>query len=122
MGKMVRQKFGRFHLCVENGENLNGEVKIYSNDGFLNSVKKYKDGLLDGESSTFHQNGIQSRSVYYRTGHKHGKEIWWSDNGFKSYDLPIMLMANYMGNHTIGIRKVFWFPKVEFDSGNEIRP
>ena len=110
-----------FTFCVENGENLNGEVKIYSNDGFLNRVKKYKDGLLDGKSSSFHQNGIQSQSVYYRTGLKHGKEIWWSDNGFKSY------VANYVDGKLHGKsynwdNEGFLVSEVEFDSGNEIRP
>ena len=110
-----------FTFCLENGENLNGEVKIYSNDGFLNSIKKYKDGLLDGESSTFHQNGIQSRSVYYRAGLKHGQEIWWSDNGFKSY------VANHVDGKLHGKsynwdREGFLVSEVEFDSGNEIRP
>lgn len=108
-------------FSLHNGENLNGEIKIFTSDGFLQSVRKYTDGLLDGEFCNYFTNGIQSQSINYRKGLKEGKEIWWSENGFKSYS------ANYTNGKLDG--KVFsWdengylVSETEFIQGNEVRP
>ena len=107
-------------FSLHNGENLNGEIKIFTSDGFLQSVRKYTDGLLDGEFCNYFTNGIQSQSINYRKGLKEGKEIWWSENGFKSYS------ANYTNGKLDG--KVFsWdengylVSEAEFIQGNEVR-
>lgn len=108
-------------FSLHNGESLNGEVKIFTNDGYLNTIKNYKNGLLDGVIATFHPNGVQSQSINYRKGLKHGMETWWSDNGFKSYS------ANHINGKLDG-KAYSWddrgylVSEIEFDQGKTLRP
>ena len=108
-------------FSLHDGENLNGEVKIFTPDGYLNTIKNYKNGLLDGMIATFHPNGVQSQSINYREGIKHGMETWWSDNGFKSYS------ANHINGKLHG-KAYSWddrgylVSEIEFDQGKTLRP
>ena len=100
---------------------LTGEVKIFSQDGDLQTIRRYKDGLLDGEMATYHQNGKQAQSVQYKAGKRHGKEIWWQDNGYKSYS------ANHVAGKLHGKTfnwddKGYLVSQSEFDMGNPVRP
>ena len=87
----------------------------------MNTIKNYKDGLLDGVIATFLPNGVQSQSINYRKGLKHGMETWWSDNGFKSYS------ANHINGKLHG-KAYSWddrgylVSEIEFDQGKTLRP
>lgn len=108
-------------ICLENGENLQGDVRIYSSDGFLKDIKRFNNGLLDGESATFHSNGVQATSIQYRNGVKDGKETWWSDKGLKTY------AANYLDGKLHGAtyswdERGYLISEAKFDNGNPVRP
>ena len=108
-------------ICLENGENLQGDVRIYSSDGFLKDIKRFNNGLLDGESASFHSNGVQATSIKYRNGVKDGKETWWSDKGFKTYS------ANYLGGKLHGSicswnERGFLISEAKYVNGNPVRP
>jgi antitoxin component YwqK of YwqJK toxin-antitoxin module len=96
-------------------------VKIYANEGHLDTVRRYKDGFLEGEFASYHANGTQSQSIQYKAGKKHGKETWWQDNGYKSYS------ATYLDGQLHG-KTYNWddqgylISSSEFDMGNPMRP
>lgn len=108
-------------ICLENGENLQGDVRIYSSDGFLKDIKRFNNGLLDGESASFHSNGVQATSIKYRNGVKDGKETWWSDKGLKTYS------ANYLDGKLHGSicswnERGFLISEAKYIDGNPVRP
>ena len=108
-------------FSLSSGVYLTGEVKIFSEDGDLQTIRRYKDGLLDGEMATYHPNGKQAQSVQYKAGKRHGKEIWWQDNGYKSYS------ANHVAGKLHGKTfnwddKGYLVSQSEFDMGNPVRP
>jgi antitoxin component YwqK of YwqJK toxin-antitoxin module len=108
-------------FSLSSGIHLTGKVKIYSDEGHLDLIKNYKDGLLDGEFATYHSNGVQAKSAQYKDGKKMGKEVWWSDNGFKSYS------TNYLNDRVHGKtftwdEKGYLISQFEFDNGKPIRP
>ena len=108
-------------FSLSSGVYLTGEVKIFSEDGDLQTIRRYKEGLLDGEMATYHPNGTQAQSVIYKEGKKHGQEIWWQDNGYKSYS------ANHVGGKLHGKTfnwddKGYLISQSEFDMGNPMRP
>lgn len=108
-------------ICLENGENLQGDVRIYSSDGFLKDIKRFNNGLLDGESASFHSNGVQATSIKYRNGVKDGKETWWSDKGLKTYS------ANYLEGKLHGSifswnERGFLISEDKYVDGNPVRP
>ena len=108
-------------FCLSTGVYLDGVVKIYANEGHLDTVRRYKDGFLEGEFASYHANGTQSQSIQYKAGKKHGKEIWWQDNGYKSYS------ANFLDDQLHG-KTYNWddqgylISSSEFDMGKPMRP
>jgi antitoxin component YwqK of YwqJK toxin-antitoxin module len=76
---------------------------------------------LDGESATFHSNGVQATSIQYRNGVKDGKETWWSDKGLKTY------AANHLDGKLHGAtyswnERGYLISEAKFDNGNPVRP
>ena len=108
-------------FCLNTGVYLDGDVKIYADEGHLDTVRRYKDGFLEGEFASYHANGTQSKSIQYKTGKKHGKEIWWQENGYKSYS------ATYLEDQLHG-KTYNWddqgylISSFEFDMGKPMRP
>jgi antitoxin component YwqK of YwqJK toxin-antitoxin module len=70
----------------ETGSHLNGQVRIYSEQGELKSVQTYDDGYLEGVRKEYYENGVQSLLCEFKAGLKEGKETWWSESGLKSYE------------------------------------
>lgn len=108
-------------FSLSSGVYLTGDVKIFSENGELQTIRRYKDGLLNGEMATFHPNGKQAQSSQYKGGIKHGPEIWWQENGYKSYS------ANHFEGKLHGKTfnwddKGYLISENEFDMGNPVRP
>lgn len=106
---------------VSTGVYITGDVKIFSEDGNLETIRRYKDGLLEGELANYHPNGKQAKSVEYTAGQKNGKEIWWQNNGYKSYS------ANHVEGKLHGKtfswdERGYLVSQSEFDMGNPLRP
>ena len=108
-------------FSLNSGVYLTGKIKIYSDEGYLDTVKHFKDGLLHGELASYHPNGTQAKSLQYVDGKKVGKEKWWMENGFKSFS------ANYLDDRLHGKtfswdEQGFLTSESEFDNGQPMRP
>ena len=89
---------------------------IYSKD-----IKRFNNGLLDGESAAFHSNGVQATSIQYRNGVKNGKETWWSEKGFKTYSASY-LDGKLHGSTYSWDERGFLISEAKFNNGNPVRP
>ena len=83
------------------GEIVSGEIKLYGEDGKLESEAGYLEGVKHGASNNFHQNGVQSMKTLFARGVKTGTETWWSDNGLKTYE------ANFVNGNLNGLETVW---------------
>lgn len=83
------------------GELVSGQVKLYGNDGKLQSESNYKDGLVHGFSNSYHSNGVQATKTVFSNGAKAGTETWWGDNGLKSYE------ANFVNGKLNGLESLW---------------
>jgi antitoxin component YwqK of YwqJK toxin-antitoxin module len=83
------------------GELVSGQVKLYGNDGKLQSESNYKDGLVHGFSNSYHSNGVQATKTVFSNGAKAGTETWWGDNGLKSYEV------NFLNGKMNGIETIW---------------
>ena len=61
MNGKIGQKLIQMKLPFPVGVYLTGEVKIFSEDGDLQTIRRYKEGLLDVEMATYHPNGTHSQ-------------------------------------------------------------
>jgi antitoxin component YwqK of YwqJK toxin-antitoxin module len=83
------------------GELVSGQVKLYGDDGKLQSESHYQDGLVHGFSNSFHSNGVQATKTVFSNGDKTGTETWWGDNGLKSYE------ANFVNGKMNGLETIW---------------
>lgn len=83
------------------GETVSGQVKLFGNDGKLQSETNYKDGLVHGVSNSYHPNGVQSTKTVFSNGEKAGTETWWGENGLKSYE------ANFANGKMNGLETIW---------------
>ena len=67
-------------------EVVSGQVKLYGDDGKLQSESNYQEGLVHGFSNSYHSNGVQATKTVFSNGNKAGTETWWGDKGLKSYE------------------------------------
>ena len=70
----------------ETGSHLNGQVRIFSDQGTLKLLQSYENGFLEGEMKEYYENGVQSLLCEFKAGLKEGKETWWSESGLKTYE------------------------------------
>lgn len=75
-GKVMIESYNELGIKVAEGmiekENRVGEWKFYYANGTLREVGNYKDGELDGISTSYHENGKVSQEVYYEKGYAQG--------------------------------------------------
>ena len=83
------------------GEVVSGQVKLYGDDGKLQSEDNYQDGLVHGFSNSYHSNGVQATKTVFSNGDKTGTETWWGDNGLKSYE------ANFVNGKLNGLETIW---------------
>ena len=83
------------------GEVVSGQIKLYGENGKLESETSYLDGQMHGASNSYHANGVQSMKMLYSRGEKTGTETWWGDNGMKSYE------ANYSNGKRNGLETIW---------------
>jgi hypothetical protein len=62
----------------------NEEVKVeYYDNGNKKSETHYKDGELNGVSTSWHQNGTIQTEMHYKDGKKNGLFTFWYEDGTK---------------------------------------
>ncbi|MDA9962666.1 hypothetical protein N9D63_07250 [Opitutales bacterium] len=83
------------------GEVVSGQVKLYGDDGKLQSESNYLDGVVHGFSNSYHSNGVQATKTIFSNGDKAGTETWWGDNGLKSYE------ANFVNGEMNGLETLW---------------
>lgn len=83
------------------GEPVSGQVKLYGDDGKLQSKTNYRDGLVHGFSNSYHSNGVQATKTVFSNGDKVGTDTWWRDNGLKSYE------ANFVNGKMNGLETLW---------------
>ena len=83
------------------GEPVSGQVKLYGDDGKLQSKTNYRDGLVHGFSNSYHSNGVQATKAVFSNGDKVGTDTWWRDNGLKSYE------ANFVNGKMNGLETLW---------------
>ncbi len=60
---------------------LNGESSWWSEEGVLDSLKDYKNGLQNGPETYWFSNGQMKSTVKYSKGNKSGKMTIWNEEG-----------------------------------------
>ena len=60
---------------------LSGVVNVFYRDGSLTEVKRYKNGLLHGESLRYTEKGKLIAKVPYQNGKIHGKVFFYHNTG-----------------------------------------
>ena len=77
------RKDGKSTLIEENYENnvLNGDYKVFYEDGKLTKHSLYKDGKLHGNSKKYSPESILIEDVNYVNGQLHGFAAFYEDNG-----------------------------------------
>lgn len=87
----------------------NGEAKAWFEDGDINSVHYYKDGLQDSIYIVYSENGQKIISGQYNKGKKIGKWEYFSSNGqpagIEVYDVDGQKLLNRQDNNLIYIGK-----------------
>ena len=83
------------------GELVSGQVKLYGDDGKLQSESNYQNGLVHGFSNSYHSNGVQATKTVFSNGEKAGTETWWGENGLKSYE------ANFVNGKMNGLETLW---------------
>ncbi len=84
IGKWVYyHKNGKALLIEENYENdvLNGDYKVFYEDGKLTKFAHYNDGRLHGNSRKYSPKSILVEDVNYVNGALHGDAAFYEDNG-----------------------------------------
>ncbi len=84
IGKWVYyHKDGKTILIEENYKNnvLNGEFKVFYEDGKLTKLAHFKDGKLHGNSKKYSPKSILIEDVNYVNGELHGFAAFYEDNG-----------------------------------------
>ncbi|MBV1887866.1 MAG: toxin-antitoxin system YwqK family antitoxin [Urechidicola sp.] len=76
-------KDGKNKMIEENYENgqLNGEYKIFYVNGKLTKLSHYKDGLLEGNSKKYSQEGVLVENVNYVKNVLNGPAAFYEING-----------------------------------------
>jgi len=64
-------------------EPLTGWVKDLYDDGKLKALEQYRNGLLDGSSTKWYENGLRMCEGEFRAGQLHGIAATWHENGQK---------------------------------------
>ena len=83
------------------GEVVSGQVKLFGDDGKLQSESNYQNGLVHGFSNSYHSNGVQATKTVFSNGEKAGTETWWGENGLKSYE------ANFVNGKMNGLETIW---------------
>lgn len=83
------------------GEVVSGKVKLFGDDGKLQSESNYQNGLVHGFSNSYHSNGVQATKTVFSNGEKAGTETWWGENGLKSYE------ANFVNGKMNGLETIW---------------
>jgi len=74
-------------MFLHNGEQ-DSTTLIYFEDGKINEIRSYKNGLRHGKWETFNNTGQKLAEAWYRNDKKDG--IWkiWDESGTLRYEMP----------------------------------
>ncbi len=88
----------------ENGERT-GNWKWFNDQLKLKESASYKNGLLEGENTTFYPNGQLSMKGFYKDGNLHGEYLYYTENGAlkqKKYFEDGKLSGTYKSYFNVG--------------------
>ena len=90
----------KLEMHLVNGEQ-DSTTTIYFEDGTLNEVRSYKNGLMHGKWETFNSKGQKIAEAWYRNDKKDG--IWriWDEKGTLRYEMP------YSNGNKIGTWRIY---------------
>ena len=66
---------------------LDGIYKLVDDDGNLQEVRTFKQGMLDGTWLQYDEDENLIAIANYKDDKKHGKWVIWDSNGIKRYEL-----------------------------------
>ncbi len=58
-----------------------GFVNLYFDNGNLNEIRSYKNGMMDGKWETYNIANVKIAEANYKNNKKHGQWLIWDDNG-----------------------------------------
>ena len=73
-------------IVIRNGKKVSvpdGEWSSWNNDGVQTSVTRYREGVKDGRSVEFYQDGKKKSEIEYKRDKPHGQLMTWFPNGFQ---------------------------------------
>jgi len=76
-----------------------GETNVYFQNGELNEIRSYRKNAMDGTWVTYNEYKVKVAEARYLNGKKDGKWYIWDDNGTLIYELE------YTGGEKTGIWK-----------------
>lgn len=85
----------RTSIEITNGR-PDGLTKIYFEDGQLEEIRSYKNGLMHGKWEKWNRQNIKIAEAGYKDNKKDGKWYIWDDNGTLRYDM------NYVSGEKAG--------------------
>ena len=80
------KKDGALVRLSSSNEPLSGIVYFNFNSGQLAYEREYKDGLLNGRSVSYHENGQKSSDGNFYNDQLHGEVMAWDANGNLEYN------------------------------------
>lgn len=66
---------------------LDGLTKIYFNNGQLEEIRSYSNGMMHGKWEKWNRQNIRIAEANYSDNKKEGKWFVWDDNGVLRYDM-----------------------------------
>jgi antitoxin component YwqK of YwqJK toxin-antitoxin module len=64
-----------------------GQTILYFENGQTNEVRSYKNGLKDGKWETYNKANIKIAEAWYLLDKKHGQWLIWDENGILRYEM-----------------------------------
>lgn len=66
---------------------LDGLTKIYFNNGELEEIRSYSNGMMHGKWEKWNRQSVRIAEANYSENKKEGKWFVWDDNGVLRYDM-----------------------------------
>jgi antitoxin component YwqK of YwqJK toxin-antitoxin module len=90
----------KLEMNLRNGEQDSTTI-LYFEDGKINEVRSYKNGLMHGKWATFSTRGEKIAEAWYRNDKKDGIWYIWDEKGVLRYVMP------YSNGVKTGMWKIF---------------
>lgn len=78
--------FTKTEVTMLNGK-PEGKMQTFFQDGQLNELRFYKNGMFDGTWITYNERGVKVAEASFMNNQKHGKWTIWDDDGTKRCEM-----------------------------------